>query len=83
LTTIYKIQRVDNGFRLFWNEEYDEGGTYKKEFVFEEKEDTIDEDKQEKSACIDTLYMLIEELGLHYSKHNKFNIKIGLEEKKE
>lgn len=76
------IERVENGFEVSYLDEWDDGTKHRKKIVFEDKPETADEDG-ELDSLRDALYAVKEQLGYHYSKHNKVNLVIDLEGKEE
>jgi hypothetical protein len=75
-----KIRKAENGYICSWEEESedDEPRILKREQVFENKED------EDELDCIKgVLYFITEHFGINYSKHNKRNLKIQIENVKE
>jgi hypothetical protein len=73
------IKKVQNGFILTRLDQEDMEDTVEnKDYVFEYKEDITEDHDLE--AVQRMLYELLEYFAIFYSKHNKKNIKIEIEE---
>lgn len=80
-----EIERVENGFIVTWDDfTEDDGSLIKRSMVFTDKEGNFESpEKGELEALQEALYEVKEQLGYHYSKHNKHNLIIEIEEKSE
>ena len=77
------IKKTNNGFICSWKEELEDGDYIKNmQQVFEVIEEGDDELGELKNM-INLLNFVKEHFGVHYSKHNKHNIHIEIEEMKE
>jgi hypothetical protein len=77
-----KIRKAENGYICSWEEESedDEPRILKREQIFEDKE----EDEEKGLDCMkEVLHFIAEHFGINYSKHNKRNLKIQIENTKE
>ena len=75
-----KIEKIENGFIVTYLETWDDGEDRPVKMVFEEKQDPFNEtEKPELDALRESLHEVKEKLGFHYSKHNKYNLKIEVE----
>lgn len=67
-----KIERITNGYILFWEEEIED-----KEFKeFKEAIEESDDLDGEKKAMTNVLYKIAEFFGFHYQKFEKDNLSI-------
>jgi hypothetical protein len=73
------VERVTNGYICRWYDEDEEGKPFVVSEVFEE----IDTEKGELYATLAMLYRVKEHFGVHFSKHNKFNLDISIKKNKE
>ncbi len=74
------IRRAENGYICSWKEEGEEDNILEKQKVFEESEETMQENLSELACMKDMLLFIKEYFGVHYSKHNKVNLNIDIEE---
>ena len=85
MTWELKIRKVDNGFILEHDEEMtteeDKVEYEKVERIIQSKE--VDEDDKDLECAKEMLEEVLEYFAYNYSKHNKRNIKIEIEEVKE
>lgn len=71
-----EIEQTDNGWILtYWSEYEDTGLPYSSKKVFSYDE-SIDAEKNELLALKKMLWEVNEQIGVLYSKHNKYNINI-------
>jgi len=76
------IKKVENGFILTRLDQEDmEDNVENKDYVFEYKED-LDGEDNDLEAVQRMLYELLEYFAIFYSKHNKKNIKVEIENNK-
>lgn len=78
MTWEIKINKVSNGYLLNWSEENDENEMTDHQQVIEEKSEG--EDDGELKAMEDLLFQIKEYFGVFYSKHNKKNLVIEIQE---
>ena len=80
-----KISRVENGYVLEWEEE-GESDEDKKDYIINHSKVIEDPDDDtelsELTAMKDLLWEISRYFGVNYSKHNKQNINIEIEENK-
>jgi hypothetical protein len=79
------IRKVDNGFVCSWEEESDDETPrfVTHEQVFEEKENFLtSENKDELENMKELLWFVKDFFAVNYSKHNKANLNIEIEEQK-
>ena len=73
------VERVTNGYICWWYDEDEEGKPFIQSQVFEE----VDMENGELEATMNMLYFVKEHFGVHFSKHNKFNLDISIKKNKE
>ena len=79
MTWELNIKKAENGFICEWEDEEDGCGTVIKNEVIEDN-DTDFEENIEIDTMIKLLNKVKEFYGVHYSKHNKRNLVIKVEE---
>ena len=74
------ILRIDNGYIKSTFEEYEDTTEKIKTYVYQIK-DHYDEEKVALEKCHvvrELLYDLLEDIGIYYSKHNLYNVRIDV-----
>lgn len=71
-----RIIKADNGFRTNYLDDTDDGKSLVQETVFEEEES----ERGELDCMVNLLYSVAEHFGVSFSKHNKRNLVIKIEE---
>jgi hypothetical protein len=81
MTWTISVERVNNGFVCKIPDEDEEGETIIKSDVFQDNPDSQEEDDLDNMVKL--LCFIKDYFGVNYSKHNKRNIVINIEEKKD
>jgi len=76
-----KIKKVNNGYILTSNHQYDNGEYFERHHV-REITDNRGSHYDDLKSMKDVLYDVINHFHGHYSKHKKFNIQIEIQEQK-
>ena len=79
-----KIELASNGWILINEFEDEEGRKVERKTLFSYDGDFDDDEARKKDleALIELLWSINEEIGIAYSKHQKYNLNISIEENK-